>query len=530
MAEMIPSLPFHTRSIGELDIFGILDNKLDNKFTVYHSFHWHSELAPKRFGESDFIVLNKELGALIIEVKGGEVVIDKRKWTQKNRYTQEIVDIDPIGQVRNSQLTLFHQIKKEILKEGENFIVGSAIWLTDVTKNMKIIPEAVPGTILDENDKSLVAIRINQVFETYAKYFKVKTCVSDETFKAIKDKFAPSGVQTKSLESDFHKREKNFILLTKEQCKIIEQFKVEKKAAVKGGAGTGKTMVAIELAKRIGSKHEKVLFLCYNRMLNKLLKKTSNYPGIEYHTIDSLACQMTGIDFKKDKNMALDVFCESLKQGKFKNFFKHIIVDEAQDFEDHWLRILNDVAENFYIFYDCNQLIQREKLPSIFDEIPSHELTINCRNTFEIAKTTNKQIRISEGFVLNNNIHGNIPQLYEYASGGNIIERLEGIIYQHKKTNQGKPEDIVILSLETIDRSLLNKTRLLAEIPLESDYIENKICFTTVRKFKGLQAKIIILIDVNIERYKEKSWRNLMYTGCSRGKHELYSKPPVKYI
>ena len=55
--------------------------------------------------------------------------------------------------------------------------------------------------------------------------------------------------------------------LLREQYKLLDFLEDQDTAVINGAAGTGKTMLAIEKARRHSIEGEKVLFLCYNRML-----------------------------------------------------------------------------------------------------------------------------------------------------------------------------------------------------------------------------------------------------------------------
>ena len=53
------------------------------------------------------------------------------------------------------------------------------------------------------------------------------------------------------------------------------------------------------------------------------------------------------------------------------------------------------------------------------------------------------------------------------------------------------------------------------------DISEDRVSFTTARKFKGLEADIIILIDGDAQTFSNDEGRRLFYVGASRGKHYL---------
>lgn len=45
--------------------------------------------------------------------------------------------------------------------------------------------------------------------------------------------------------------------------------------------------------------------------------------------------------------------------------------------------------------------------------------------------------------------------------------------------------------------------------------------FTTARKYKGLEAAVVILIDIEKEIFNDKIYRKVMHVGASRAKYFL---------
>ena len=63
-----------TISEAEIFVFNELKEKLDSTWTVFHSVKWISNgMVSQSEGECDFVLINKDYGILIIEVKGGKV-------------------------------------------------------------------------------------------------------------------------------------------------------------------------------------------------------------------------------------------------------------------------------------------------------------------------------------------------------------------------------------------------------------------------------------------------------------------------
>ena len=80
-----------TISEAEIFVFNELKEKLDSTWTIFHSVKWISDgMVKQSEGECDFILINKDYGILIIEVKGGKVSSANGKWYSINRYNEKV--------------------------------------------------------------------------------------------------------------------------------------------------------------------------------------------------------------------------------------------------------------------------------------------------------------------------------------------------------------------------------------------------------------------------------------------------------
>ena len=244
---------------------------------------------------------------------------------------------------------------------------------------------------------------------------------------------------------------------------------------------------------------------------------TFKHQHIDYLTISGFACKLYGTeqpDYKKACDKILDMYLS----GTFP--YVHVIVDEGQDFgmddieEADILQCIHDtVMDNdevdgtFYVFYDKLQLIQSKQIPKYISDADC-KLTLyrNCRNTENIAITSLKPIsertpRLYEGAVKG------VPANLHFVNEANaVVTKVEDIINRLKVENIS---DIVILTCKTEERSALEK------------YVHNGKCknvkFTTCRKFKGLEADAVILIDVDESVFGEEH-KLLYYVGTSRAR------------
>jgi superfamily I DNA/RNA helicase len=167
---------------------------------------------------------------------------------------------------------------------------------------------------------------------------------------------------------------------------------------------------------------------------------------------------------------------------------------------------------SFYVFYDELQSVQTDWVPKfILNAECRLTLHRNCRNTENISETAASLLKKSENrtFLLTAGaITGKIPCLHFCEDVGSSISALDEILDGLKRDGI---DDIVILALRTVDESFLNG--------YAADGTYGGFRFTTCRKFKGLEADAVILVDFT-ERTVLKD-DMLFYVGASRARVRL---------
>ena len=294
---------------------------------------------------------------------------------------------------------------------------------------------------------------------------------------------------------------------------------------LEGAAGTGKTLMAVEKARRHAEKGDRVLFLCYNTKLKEHLISTYPNQFIDYYTIDGFACKMCNTpepNYELLQNILVDYIDQEFP-------YKHIIIDECQDFGQDKLdevKILETLYEliyekdddrcTFYVFYDKNQLVQGRKLPDFINSADC-KLTLyrNCRNTENIALSSIRLLGSDKKPKLfERAITGSSPVIFFEPEQNNQIAAINQIL---DKYIDKYGDNIVILTCSTTGNSILS------EYIDKSYYRHNgiKVPITTCRKFKGLEADAIILIDIDKKYLVDDLGKKLTYVGSSRARYDL---------
>ena len=89
--EDLTGLPY-----SELRVYELLE-KLPSTYYVFHSVQWvkKNNKWASTWKENDFLILNKSLGGLVLEIKGGDIECHGGVFHQINTATKELSILDP---------------------------------------------------------------------------------------------------------------------------------------------------------------------------------------------------------------------------------------------------------------------------------------------------------------------------------------------------------------------------------------------------------------------------------------------------
>lgn len=184
--------------------------------------------------------------------------------------------------------------------------------------------------------------------------------------------------------------------LTKDQFRIIQQLRGQRRVRIKGCAGSGKTLIAAEKAIRLSEAGVNTLCLCHNPLLEEFLRNLTKGSGVQVSSFSSWINKLTHGKIGKSNNLwthydepttyALEVAFDTLTKHALN--YEALIVDEGQDFRDEWWAVVEAslIDKNigiFYIFHDDYQALlpYRASYPI---ENPVLDLSRNCRNAGQV--------------------------------------------------------------------------------------------------------------------------------------------------
>lgn len=420
MSRMIP--PFYEESItsdGEKKLFHALEN-LSDDFVVLHSLGiaTHQE---KVFGEIDFVIVCKE-GILCLEVKGGLVRREDGVWYFTDRYGRETAKPEgPFRQVIGAMISLRRHLKKQF---GPDNPVSKCQYACGVAfpdmpfpwKGPDIIPEIIFDARRDPED---IAGYIREVFAYWRNVLKQK-----HGFAGGKLNRAQIDRVMGYLRGDFgfipslgyivEQTDRRLLALTREQASRLAMAAENPRILLKGTAGTGKTLLSLEHARRCVLTGKRVLFLCFNRNLSRYLqmhvKDLGLSPGdnLEIDTLHGYLIRRlnqagylpsrTGFSENEYyQRIVPEAFLEMAGRGACTAEYDTLVVDEGQDLlRLEYIMCMDAIVTgglkdgNWHICYDPNQNIYNPDLNEGLAMIQEYRpvilhLDTNCRNTRQIG-------------------------------------------------------------------------------------------------------------------------------------------------
>ena len=476
MTRMLPSTIHSTvRSGAERRVFKLIRDAPDTETWVcLHSLALaHHEY--KRHAEIDFLLLTP-FGCFVLEVKGGRVRREDGHWSFTDRYDKVTRKREsPFQQASSAMFSLERSLRSGLPDlEIPRILFGYGVMFPDIE---------YPGVGADEDPSLVYDLRDRR--EPFRRYIDRLARFTREA--QPQPRRAPTrreiDVLAEHLRGDFDLvPEINVTLddarneaarLTAEQFAVLDAAAQEPRLIIDGPAGSGKTLLALESARRHARQGERVLLLCYNRLLASHLEsliQDEQYSGeVRVRTLHAhFSATIRESSLREE-------FDERTKHADGQELYRElipeygglaamesaaapwdvIVIDEAQDVltESHldaldqmlrggiengrWLVFL-DSNNQASVYGQCDRrLLDRLKqLGAVF------VLTANCRNTAPIAFQTNVVAAPERRSVARR--EGPPVRFSTYRSEADGWDRLEAVLHE-LRTSHTQPGRISVL-------------------------------------------------------------------------------------
>lgn len=556
MTTIIPELTdtqlIELPSQAEAKVYKALRDNLPNDFVVFFQVGWIlcREEEQAKDGETDFVVCHPTLGYVCIEVKGGGIGFDSSNgdWFSVDRNRQKHVINNPINQALKAKYSIRTKLNEHPRWRDlslTNVLRGHAVFFPDIGNTNALSRPDMPSTLIGcSSDLKDPKAWLDAVFAYWRNDVLEFTPIGRRGLDVFREVFARSFVVAPLVSSQLIAMEARRLVLTKDQIRVLDILRSHRRVAVSGGAGTGKTVLALEKARRLASDGFRTLLTCYNRQLAdhlaSLCTGTQNLDVMSFHQLChrqvERANSESGRNLVSEAKLTYpgkDLYDVQLPNALgysieiLPDRYDAIVCDEGQDFcEEFWLPLellLSDYDKSpLYVFYDDNQnLYARAGTFPIQDE--PFSLTTNCRNTAPIHEAAYKHYR---GVPVDPpDISGDNIQFEEAPNRDAQATKITALIVDLVARQGVEPGDITVLVADAIHKTEFYAALRKLPLPKPANWLEEgvrdkkTILIETIQRFKGLESSIVILWGLDSINLSQR--QELLYVGMSRAKSLL---------
>lgn len=549
MATLIPEQPKGC-PYGERAVYERLGRDLDESWIVLHSLGLHGHKT-KIWGEADIVVLSTK-GIFALEVKGGKVSCDKGVWTfgepTGQSYTKRE---DPWTQAKDTMFAVKNRLR-EADPAFADLLFGFGVVMPMETFTATGA-EIEPAVLLDKREFRnnlgwyIGRLQRHWISAYEAKHGRTPRLPSRADIQVARRILRPDVDSAFSLGSYLTGVESKLVQLSNDQVRASRRMAANPRTIVRGKAGTGKTVVAVERARQLAAQGHNVLYLCFNQLLaqhlRSAMKESPQLADLEVRHVHALYRQVIDeagmLNRLQEASTTTELYAEVYPRTFMEAALEvglpawdALVIDEAQDLltpdniDAFDLMLANGINRGrWHIFFDPNQNIygtdvQEQVEKRLAEGQPAlDDLFENCRNTRQVAV----QASIISGIdlALEGAPEGPTCDNVYFRDRKGFLAQLEATVTRLLKQDV-RPQDIALLSTRRRENSLLADVGKVAGVPLPdaADAKAGDMVFCTMHSFKGLERQVVLAIDMDGIGEEERAM--LHYAGLSRAQGLLH--------
>lgn len=548
MARLIPSFFDDRTPTGERKVFNMLaDGPVD--WTVLHSLDlapWNKNLRT----EIDFLVIAPDAGILCIEVKSqSDISFNGQRW-----FPPEIRR-SPFKQAADGRFAFYRRLRDFIPRLSHVPVVHCCIFTSsrfDLPPNMSVAEHELMDLRALDACKSSGALcaslrtRMRRSIECDATLQPLSASLSATDVDAIVSACLPVQKCRPGAREEIRRREEELeAVLHKQQRPVLTLATLNNRVRVSGGAGTGKTFIAMEVARQAADRGLRTALLCFNRLVGDWMCQRMGGaaplpPNLVIGRAVQVMAEMSGVLIPKSPPQSFwDNDLPLLIEDRLTDpdlgaaaKFDYIVLDEAQDLLAR-PRLLSCLGQflnggmesgSFLMLGDFDHQVladhatMRRNLQA-FDKTAQPvrwHLSENCRNYQIVGNTAVRLGGIDASVYTGYLRHGGSHQSFDiafYRSADEQLATLRQWLREFKERGYNASE-VTLLSFRDTESCAANQLKAAGHAlrPAWQSGAGNP--YTTVHAFKGMENKVIILTDVTVSN--ERFHRDLLYTGMTR--------------
>lgn len=550
MARMIPlHIPASTESAAERKLFDEFERSCPADWIVLHSLDL-AQRGTGPLGEADFVLIAPGYGIIAIEAKTYLGRTPSGEW--RTHPTGPPKERSPFKQAADAM----YRIKEWMRAHNLPDVLATAVV---VVPDMEVVtPDQIewsPRQLIDRPkflsksfDRLLIDIFDAQRDELSSPPAPLTVKQAEAIVRVLRGEVECYVSPKARIENQLAEVRR----FTEEQYRVLDQMGDNSRLLVDGLAGTGKTLLAIEEARRAVEQGRRVLFVCFNRLLGEWLQAETAAFGDACNTLTIHAFMQDIAGDTWRPGLTTEYWEEELPERAFGVLaersalgtaaeYDELIIDEAQDIlvNESFLTVLDTVlklglsAGRWRFFGDFGhqdifgrlEASPRELLEKIIGyQPPLVRLRENCRNLPRVAYLAGVVGEVEGGYrQYRREDDGFDPRVIFYDGAKTarkaLVDALDTLCAEGFD-----PGQIVVLSR----RSAGNCLAAQMDTPPWSDRLRpladagsGYTGYDSIFRFKGREAPAIVITDLD-PLAEEGRWsaqddvRSLLYVGVTR--------------
>lgn len=576
MVKMVPPGVAPKTNWSEREVFTAFEGVLDRPdWIVLHSL----KLAQHIHGlesEADFIVFVPGRGIVVIETKNPKFV----EYRDGQWYLDRVPNPtkDPLAQLSKARSSI-RSFLKGVDENIDEVPIARMLWFTNIGRHQFNIDS--PGDMqffewelgLAE-DKAAPVKAIEKVLDRHTEFFSQngEIVFNPAAFDAERAEFLAS-----SLLNDFKGYEDAEAFaqtalrieqrLLGEQLAVLDLVETNRHVYFDGSAGTGKSFLIAESARRLAKQGHRVLVTCWNVLMAGELALQVREPGVRVADLNTVMLELCGLESNPDgagtdwyERELPQLVAAAIEADPTLGRATAVCVDEFQDIASnlHLIKVVLLLAAatgteraTFVLAGDKNQQIMRDgddvvdpytKMKSILKDLVHVRLRTNCRTAPELAKRIPELVRIRPDIKKHRmpagllGVGAEVIEVSEAKQSQKVASVVKRLLTRYR------PHEIVILSpfgehgsvvgqLVARGEGSTDERALIASLQKEG---VGGVRWRSIAKFKGLESPVVVITDVTARAQAfaqslNKELDELLYVGITRAKYEcvLICEPGV---
>ncbi len=468
-------------------------------------------------GEIDLILVSAEAGAFVVEVKGGKIRVENNKWFQNDH---EMAKTPPEQAARNKRILLkrLQKVRIPVPYLQQVFAFPDVANIPDVG----LATDAPRDIIFGYNELSEPAAALAQLAHPANKFLSpdVMARFLHALHPQITLDSRDAGLAPVAM--------KRIDDATRSHIMNLANLDMTRRVLITGGAGTGKTWLIEEWAKRAAERGERTCLICFNKPIADHLQRQLDGRSVMVGTYHDIVRRLLEpyADFDVPPGAGEEYWGVVPTQmlldhaERIGTPFDTVIIDEFQDLRHHWLPSIEmlldpDGPRRVLLVADPSQdiYVKDWKVPAVDVMLP---LDFNLRSAKPVAEVVNTL----GGPRPMPSALGTFPVLHWRAGGIKEIRKRVGTTLEMLSEVHGVPfsQIAVLTASRELRDQLLSPDDSKDVLPLVrwEDRNEEAALCETIHRGKGLEKAAVIIVDNSDEPRQQ-----LVYIGASRAMWSL---------